>query len=47
MVDYRLLDGLTGNIVDGKQNYLTAPIVLLHMNSRNQLLPIAIQVTLT
>ncbi|KAM6902322.1 polyunsaturated fatty acid lipoxygenase ALOX15B-like [Xenentodon cancila] len=43
LVDYRLLDGLTANTVNGKQNYLTAPIVLLHRNSNNQLLPIAIQ----
>ncbi|XP_041825974.1 polyunsaturated fatty acid lipoxygenase ALOX15B-like [Melanotaenia boesemani] len=43
MVDYRLLDGLTANTVNGKQNYLTAPLALLHLDSNNQLLPIAIQ----
>ncbi|XP_070845516.1 hydroperoxide isomerase ALOXE3-like [Chaetodon trifascialis] len=43
VVDYRLLDGLTANTVNRKQNYLTAPLVLLHLNSKNQLLPIAIQ----
>lgn len=47
VVDYRLLDGLTANTVNRKQNYLTAPLVLLHLNSNNQLLPVAIQVSLT
>lgn len=44
LVDYRLLDGLPANTVNGKQNYLTAPLVLLHLNSNNRLLPVAIQV---
>ncbi|XP_044030744.1 polyunsaturated fatty acid lipoxygenase ALOX15B-like isoform X3 [Siniperca chuatsi] len=43
VADYRLLDGLTANTVNRKQNYLTAPLVLLHLNSTNQLLPVAIQ----
>ncbi|KAE8285569.1 Hydroperoxide isomerase ALOXE3 [Larimichthys crocea] len=43
LVDYRLLDTLTANTVNRKQNYLTAPLILLHLNARNQLLPIAIQ----
>ncbi|TKS85121.1 Arachidonate 5-lipoxygenase [Collichthys lucidus] len=44
LVDYRLLDALTANTVNRKQNYLTAPLILLHLNAHNQLLPIAIQV---
>lgn len=44
VVDYRLLDGLAANTVNGKQNYLTAPVVLLHLNPNNHLLPVAIQV---
>ena len=47
LVDYRLLDGLTANTVNGKQNYLVAPLVLLHLNSNSQMMPIAIQVGLT
>ncbi|KAL6096376.1 alox12b [Pungitius sinensis] len=43
LVDYRLLDGLTANTVNRKQNYLTAPLVLLHLNPDRQLLPVAIQ----
>lgn len=47
VVDYQLLDGLTANVVNGKQNYLTAPLILLHLNPNNQLLPIAIQVNIS
>ncbi|KAK9532101.1 hypothetical protein VZT92_009504 [Zoarces viviparus] len=43
VVDYRLLDDLPANTVNRKQNYLTAPLVLLHLNSNDQLLPVAIQ----
>ncbi|XP_067341241.1 polyunsaturated fatty acid lipoxygenase ALOX15B-like isoform X2 [Channa argus] len=43
VVDYQLLDGLTANTVNGKQNYLTAPLVLLHLNCNSKFLPIAIQ----
>ncbi|XP_029902928.1 arachidonate 15-lipoxygenase B-like [Myripristis murdjan] len=43
LVDYRRLDGLTPNMVNKKQNYITAPLVLLHLNSKHFLLPIAIQ----
>ncbi|XP_072227617.1 hydroperoxide isomerase ALOXE3-like [Leuresthes tenuis] len=43
LVDYRLLDGLTANTVNAKQNYLVAPLVLLHLNSNSQMMPIAIQ----
>ncbi|XP_029025821.1 polyunsaturated fatty acid lipoxygenase ALOX15B-like isoform X2 [Betta splendens] len=47
LVDYGLLDGLTANTVNGKQNYLTAPLVLLHLNAINQLVPVAIQLKQT
>lgn len=44
LVDYQLLDGLTANTVNGNQNYVTAPLVLLHLNANKQLVPVAIQV---
>jgi hypothetical protein len=38
------LDGLKANKVNGKQQYLMAPLVLLHKTPEDQLMPIAIQV---
>ncbi|XP_056439844.1 polyunsaturated fatty acid lipoxygenase ALOX15B-like [Gadus chalcogrammus] len=42
LCDYKLLDGLKANEVNGKQQYLMAPLVLLH-KTQKKLLPIAIQ----
>ncbi|XP_051717027.1 hydroperoxide isomerase ALOXE3-like [Ctenopharyngodon idella] len=41
--DYKMLDGLVGNEVNGRQQYLTAPLVLLYCNPHGMMLPIAIQ----
>ncbi|ROL47214.1 Arachidonate 12-lipoxygenase, 12R-type [Anabarilius grahami] len=41
--DYKMLDGLVGNVVNGRQQYLTAPLVLLYSNPHGMMLPIAIQ----
>ncbi|XP_048042450.1 hydroperoxide isomerase ALOXE3-like isoform X1 [Megalobrama amblycephala] len=41
--DYKMLDGLVGNVVVGRQQYLTAPLVLLYCNPHGMMLPIAIQ----
>ncbi|CAL8404848.1 unnamed protein product [Boreogadus saida] len=43
LCDYKLLDGLKANKVNGKQQYLMAPLVLLHKTPEDQLMPIAIQ----
>ncbi|CAL8399069.1 unnamed protein product [Arctogadus glacialis] len=43
LCDYKLLDGLKANMVNGKQQYLMAPLVLLHKTPEDQLMPIAIQ----
>ena len=42
--DYKMLDGLKGNVVHGRKQYLTAPLVLLYCNPEGLMLPIAIQV---
>ncbi|KAK9977012.1 hypothetical protein ABG768_018833 [Culter alburnus] len=41
--DYKMLDGLVGNVVNDRQQYLTAPLVLLYNNPHGMMLPIAIQ----
>ncbi|XP_048104775.1 polyunsaturated fatty acid lipoxygenase ALOX15B-like [Alosa alosa] len=43
LCDYKMLDGLVGNVVAGRQQYLTAPLVLLYCNPQGLMLPIAIQ----
>ncbi|XP_062380300.1 hydroperoxide isomerase ALOXE3-like [Sardina pilchardus] len=47
LCDYKMLDGLTGNAVNDRQQYLTAPLVLLHLNHHGKMLPIAIQLRQT
>ncbi|XP_063064320.1 hydroperoxide isomerase ALOXE3-like [Engraulis encrasicolus] len=43
LADYKMLHGLVGNVVHNRQQYLTAPLVLLYSNPNGKLLPIAIQ----
>ncbi|XP_038642653.1 polyunsaturated fatty acid 5-lipoxygenase-like [Scyliorhinus canicula] len=47
IVSYEMLDGLPANVIDGVQQYLAAPICLLHLNEQHQLMPIAIQLKQT
>ncbi|KAI9525377.1 hypothetical protein NQZ68_005923 [Dissostichus eleginoides] len=47
LCDYKLLDGLKPNIIDGKQQYMAAPLVLLHKTSYDELIPVAIQLKQT
>ncbi|XP_068583902.1 polyunsaturated fatty acid lipoxygenase ALOX15B-like [Cebidichthys violaceus] len=43
LCDFKRLDGLKTNIINGKRQYLMAPLVLLHKTPDDQLMPIAIQ----
>ncbi|XP_076147319.1 arachidonate 12-lipoxygenase, 12R-type-like isoform X2 [Alosa pseudoharengus] len=47
LCDYKMLDGLIGNEVNDEQQFLTAPLVLLHLNHQGKMLPIAIQLKQT
>ncbi|XP_059196979.1 polyunsaturated fatty acid lipoxygenase ALOX15B-like [Centropristis striata] len=47
LCDYKRLDGLEVNNVDGKRQYLMAPLVLLHKTPDDKLMPIAIQLKQT
>lgn len=38
---------MEANTINGKQQYLTAPLVLLHKNHKDDMMPIAIQVNKT
>uniref|UniRef100_A0A8C4S5Y4 Arachidonate 12-lipoxygenase, 12R-type-like n=1 Tax=Erpetoichthys calabaricus TaxID=27687 RepID=A0A8C4S5Y4_ERPCA len=43
LVDYKLLDNVPPNVIDGVQQCLPAPLCLLYKDKQDQLLPIAIQ----
>ncbi|XP_063309050.1 polyunsaturated fatty acid lipoxygenase ALOX15B-like [Pelobates fuscus] len=43
LADYKILDGVPANTINGKPQYLTAPLCLLWKDSKDQLVPIAIQ----
>lgn len=45
LCDYKILDGVKANTINGKKQYVMAPLVLLHKTPDNQLMPIAIQVS--
>ncbi|KAM4603992.1 polyunsaturated fatty acid lipoxygenase ALOX15B-like isoform 3-T3 [Polymixia lowei] len=43
LLDYKRFDGVKANIINGKKQYLMAPLVLLHRTPDDKLMPIAIQ----
>ncbi|XP_034043738.1 arachidonate 15-lipoxygenase B-like isoform X2 [Thalassophryne amazonica] len=43
LCDYSHLDGLETNTINGKKQYLAAPLVLLHKTPDDKMMPIAIQ----
>ncbi|KAA8578581.1 hypothetical protein FQN60_007926, partial [Etheostoma spectabile] len=43
LCDYKGLDGVKANTINGKKQYLMAPLVLLHRTPDDKLMPIAIQ----
>uniref|UniRef100_A0A3Q3AAA3 Arachidonate 15-lipoxygenase B-like n=1 Tax=Kryptolebias marmoratus TaxID=37003 RepID=A0A3Q3AAA3_KRYMA len=47
LCDYKILDGVKANIINKKQQYVVAPLVLLHKTPENQMMPIAIQLQQT
>ncbi|XP_034744052.1 arachidonate 15-lipoxygenase B-like isoform X2 [Etheostoma cragini] len=47
LCDYKRLDGVKANTINGKKQYLMAPLVLLHRTPDDKLMPIAIQLKQT
>ncbi|XP_046901368.1 hydroperoxide isomerase ALOXE3-like [Hypomesus transpacificus] len=43
LADYVRLDDIPANVIDGKQQYMAAPLVLLYKTPDDKLMPIAIQ----
>uniref|UniRef100_A0A668TX54 Lipoxygenase domain-containing protein n=1 Tax=Oreochromis aureus TaxID=47969 RepID=A0A668TX54_OREAU len=43
LCDYKLLDGVESNTINGNKQFLTAPLVLLWKNNADHLVPVAIQ----
>lgn len=47
LCDFKRLDGVTANTINGKKQYLMAPLVLFHKTPDDKLMPIAIQLKQT
>ncbi|XP_042340950.1 polyunsaturated fatty acid lipoxygenase ALOX15B-like isoform X2 [Plectropomus leopardus] len=47
LCDYKQLDGLKANTINGKKQYLMAPLLLLHKTPSDEMVPIAIQLKQT
>nr|XP_033481043.1 arachidonate 15-lipoxygenase B-like isoform X2 [Epinephelus lanceolatus] len=47
LCDYKRLEGVKANTIHGKQQYLMAPLVLLHKTPDDELMPVAIQLKQT
>lgn len=47
LCDYKRLDGVETNVINGKEQYLMAPLILFHKTPDNKLMPIAIQLKQT
>ncbi|XP_070683655.1 arachidonate 12-lipoxygenase, 12R-type-like [Pempheris klunzingeri] len=47
LCDYKRFDGLEANTINGKQQYLMAPLILLHKTPDDKMMPIAIQLKQT
>ncbi|XP_067827936.1 polyunsaturated fatty acid 5-lipoxygenase-like isoform X2 [Heptranchias perlo] len=47
IVNYKMLEGIPANVINGVQQYLAAPICLLYLDKQNHMMPIAIQLKQT
>ncbi|XP_069502468.1 hydroperoxide isomerase ALOXE3-like [Ambystoma mexicanum] len=47
MVDYKVLDGMPANVIQGRQQYIAAPMCLLYKTPEDEVIPLAIQISQT
>ncbi|XP_069072574.1 hydroperoxide isomerase ALOXE3-like isoform X2 [Pleurodeles waltl] len=47
LVDYKILEGIPGNILNGHKQYLAAPLCLLYLSPKDEMIPLAIQINQT
>ncbi|XP_046899131.1 polyunsaturated fatty acid lipoxygenase ALOX15B [Hypomesus transpacificus] len=43
LLDYEVLEDVPANVINGRQQYLSAPLCLLHLDQQGKLKPVAIQ----
>ncbi|XP_078525147.1 hydroperoxide isomerase ALOXE3-like [Lissotriton helveticus] len=47
IADYKILEGIQGNILDGHQQYMASPLCLFYLTPQDEMIPLAIQLTQT
>ncbi|XP_078527060.1 hydroperoxide isomerase ALOXE3-like isoform X3 [Lissotriton helveticus] len=47
IVDFKILEGIPGNILNGRQQYMAAPLCLLYHSPQDEMIPLAIQLNQT
>ncbi|XP_069072035.1 hydroperoxide isomerase ALOXE3-like [Pleurodeles waltl] len=45
IVDYKILEGIPANVINGRQQFIAAPLCLLYRTPKDEIVPMAIQIS--